>query len=518
LEEFPRHPGNRGGEQDMSEIIINSTPQETRIALVENGEVVELFFERKKERGILGNIYKGKVVRVLPGMESAFVDIGMEKAAFLYVSDVFHPMDEYQELFLQGEEEPADSLASRETNEPRHIEDLLTEGQEILVQVSKEPIGTKGCSVTSLISIPGRYLVLMPFADHIGISRRIEDDQERDRLRSIAEEIRSQRMGLIVRTAAEGVARADIAADLEYLLKVWKTILKAKNGTSAPFLIHEEPDICVRAVRDLLSGDVRRIIVDSDETYGKIREFLDFYLPDPSFSLEHYQGFQPIFDYYNIELEIHRAMGKKVWLKSGGYIVIEQTEALVAIDVNTGRFVGKRNLEETILQTNLEAAKEIAYQLRLRNIGGIIIIDFIDMEKIENREKVFNALKEHLKKDKAKTNVLKISELGLVQMTRKRTRESLCKTISEECPYCEGTGRVRSRYSICYDILRELKRIRNQSNGHNKVLIHVHEDVADILLNEEAQMVDLLQMETGNEIIIRSAKDLHVEQYEIICL
>jgi len=501
----------------MSEIIINSTPQETRIALVENGEVVELFFERKKDRGILGNIYKGKVVRVLPGMESAFVDIGMEKAAFLYVSEVFHPVDDYREMFLGDEDEPSEDFSAKKGSEPRHIEDLLTEGQEILVQVSKEPIGSKGCSVTSLVSLPGRYLVLMPFADHIGVSRRIEDSAERERLRTIAEEIQPRRMGLIARTAAEGVARADITADLNYLLKVWESILKAKNGASAPFLLHEEPDICVRAVRDLLSGDVRRIVADDKETYGKIKDFLDLYLPNPSCTLELYQGFQPVFDYYNIELEIHRAMGKKVWLKSGGYIVIEQTEALVAIDVNTGRFVGKRNLEETILQTNLEAAREIAYQLRLRNIGGIIIIDFIDMEKAENREKVFNALKEHLRKDKAKTNVLKISELGLVEMTRKRTRESLCKTISEECPYCEGTGRIRSRYSICYDILRELKRLHNQSNG-NKVLIHVHEDVADILLNEEAQMVDLLQIETGHEIIIRPAKDLHIEQYEIICL
>jgi ribonuclease G len=500
----------------MSEIIINSTPQETRIALVENGEVVELFFERKKEKGILGNIYKGKVVRVLPGMESAFVDIGLEKAAFLYVSEVFHPADDYQEMFL-GSDESLEEMGAKGRNEPRHIEDLLTEGQEILVQVAKEPIGSKGCSVTSLLSLPGRYLVLMPFSDHIGVSRRIKDSGERERLRNTAEEIQPKGMGLIARTASEGVAPADISSDLSYLLKVWQTILKAKNGASAPFLIHEELDICVRAVRDLLSGDIRRIVVDSHETFGKIKKFFDLYLPNPSCSLELYQGIQPIFDYYNVELEIHRALGKKVWLKSGGYIVIEQTEALVAIDVNTGRFVGKRNLEETILQTNLEAAKEIAYQLRLRNIGGIIIIDFIDMEKAENREKVFNALKEHLTKDKAKSNVLKISELGLVEMTRKRTRESLCKTISEECPYCEGTGRVRSRYSICYDILRELRRLRNQSNG-NKVLIHVHEDVADILLNEEAQMVDLMQVETGHEIVIRPAKDLHVEQYEIICL
>lgn len=501
----------------MSEIVINATPQETRIALIENGDVVELFFERKKERGILGNIYKGRVARVLPGMESAFVDIGMEKAAFLYVSEVYHPSDEYQELFLEETDEFFEDARRNGRRESRHIGDLLTEGQEILVQVSKEPIGSKGCSVTSLISLPGRYLVLMPYADHVGVSRRIEDGTERERLREIAREIRPSHVGLIVRTAAEGVAPADISADMNYLLKVWQAILKTKNGTSAPYLVHEEPDICVRAVRDLFSGDVRRIIVDNEDTYRKITDFLDLYLPDPSCRIDLYQGLQPIFDYYNIELEIRRAMDKKVWLKSGGYIVIEQTEALVAIDVNTGRFVGKRNLEETILQTNLEAAREIVYQLRLRNIGGIIIIDFIDMEKAENREKVFNALKEHLKKDKAKTNVLKISELGLVEMTRKRTRESLCKTISEECPYCEGTGRVRSRYSICYDILRELKRLRNQSNG-NKILIHVHKDVADILLNEEAQMVDLLQEEIGHEITIRSTDDLHIEQYEIICL
>ncbi len=504
----------------MSDIIINATPQETRIALVENGDVVELFLERKLERGILGNIYKGKVVRVLPGMESAFVDIGMEKAAFLHVSEVCHPSDEYQSLFLEmaGEIPDIPDRPSRNGKKNgRHIGDLLTEGQEILVQVSKEPIGTKGCSVTSFVSLPGRYLVLMPYADHVGISRRIEESAERDRLREIAESIRPGNMGLIVRTAAERAARADLEADLNYLLKVWEGILRAKKGASAPFLIHEEPDICVRVVRDLLSGDVRRIVVDQEETSRRITDFLNLYLPDPSCRIELYQGLQPIFDYFNIELEIRRALDKKVWLKSGGYIVIEQTEALVAIDVNTGRFVGKRNLEETILQTNLEAAREIVYQLRLRNIGGIIIIDFIDMEKPENREKVFNTLKEHLKKDKARTNVLKISELGLVEMTRKRTRESLCKTISEECPYCEGTGRVRSRYSICYDILRELKRLRNQANG-KKVLIHVHPDVADILLNEEAQMVDLLQEEIGHEIMIRSADDLHIEQYEIISL
>lgn len=510
-------PRLKGERIVVSEIIINATPQETRIALVENGDIAELFFERNKDRGILGNIYKGKVVRILPGMESAFVDIGMERAAFLYVSDVFHPNDDYQKLFLEEMDEPFDNVRRNGKDDSLHIGDLLMEGQEILVQVSKEPIGTKGCSVTSLISLPGRYLVLMPFADHVGISRRIEDNAERDRLRQITEEIRPDHMGLIVRTAAEGAARADIKTDLNYLLKVWQRILKAKNGSSAPFLIHEEPDICVRAVRDLFSGDVHRIIVDSEDTYRKIRDFLELYLPNPSCSMELYQGLQPIFDFYNIELEIRKAIDKKVWLKSGGYIVIEQTEALVAIDVNTGRFVGRRSLEDTILQTNLEAAREIAYQLRLRNIGGIIIIDFIDMEKAENREKVFNALKEHLKKDKAKSNVLKISELGLVEMTRKRTRESLCKTISEECPYCEGTGRVRSRYSICYDILREIKRLRNQSNGH-RVLIHAHQDVADILLNEEAQMIDLLQEETGHEITVRAAKNLHIEQYEIICL
>jgi ribonuclease G len=502
----------------MSEIIINSTPQETRIALVENGDVVELHLERKKERGILGNIYKGKVVRVLPGMESAFVEIGFEKAAFLHVSDVYHPDDEYKELFLGEWDEALDfETPDEKGSKKRHIGDLLTEGQEILVQVSKEPIGSKGSSVTSLLSLPGRYLVLMPFADHVGISRRIEDEAERSRLKKIAQTLQPEKMGLIVRTAAEGVTAQDIEADMNYLLKVWDSILKAKNKVPAPYLIHEEPDICVRAVRDLFSGDTHNVVVDDKETHEKILEFFDLYLPNPSCTLELYQGGQPIFDYYDIEMEIRRASGKKVWLKSGGYIVIEQTEALVAVDVNTGRYVGKRNLEETILRTNLEASREIAYQLRLRNVGGIIIIDFIDMEKSENREKVFHALKEHLKKDKARTNVLKISEFGLVEMTRKRSRESLWKTISEECPYCEGTGRIRSRYAICYDILREIKRLKNQANGHS-ILIRVNPEVADILLNEEAQMMDSLQAETGREITIRSEKDLHMEQFEIVTL
>jgi len=503
----------------MNEIIINSTPQETRIALVENGDVVELHFERKKERGVLGNIYKGKVARVLPGMESAFIGIGLEKAAFLHVSDVYQLTDEYRELFLDEWDEDLDNFETpaNKVSKKRYIGDLLTEGQEILVQVSREPIGSKGSSVTSLISIPGRYLVLMPFADHIGISRRIEDEAERNRLKEICETLRSENMGLIARTAAEGVAAPDIEADAHYLLKVWDSILETKDRVSAPFLIHEEPDICVRVVRDLFSGDTHSVIVDDKDTYEKISSFFDLYLPNPSCNLELYQGEQPIFDHYDIEMEIKRASGKKVWLKSGGYIVIEQTEALVAVDVNTGRYVGKRNLEETILRTNLEASREIAYQLRLRNVGGIIIIDFIDMEKAENREKVFRALKEHLKKDKARTNVLKISEFGLVEMTRKRTRESLWKTISEECPYCEGTGRIKSRYAICYDILREIQRLKNQKNGH-KILIHVNPEVADILLNEEAQMVDSLQEETGREITIRSGKDLHMEQYEIVTL
>ncbi|MBI5967407.1 MAG: Rne/Rng family ribonuclease, partial [Deltaproteobacteria bacterium] len=413
-----------------NEILINISSGETRVALLESGVLVELYLERRSEQGISGNIYKGRVVRVLPGMQAAFVDIGLDKAAFLYVTDVHQEFDDL-ELLMRAREEDGNGLYVNEEEEvpdlstPFQIEDLLHEGQEILVQVSKEPLGSKGARITSHISLPGRHLVLMPMVDNIGVSRRIENEAERRRLREIIQRIKPADCGLIVRTASEGKGEADLYQDLDFLLKMWNNVQKRKAASPVPSLVHKDLDITLRAIRDLFTQEVERVVIDSPEEYRKILDFCETFIPQLKSSVELYEKEEPLLDYYGIEMEISRALGRRVWLKSGGYIVIDMTEALTVIDVNTGRFVGKRNLEDTILKTNLEAVKEIAYQLRLRNIGGIIIIDFIDMEKVSSREKVFQALMEALKKDKSKTNILKISELGLVEMTRKRTRESL---------------------------------------------------------------------------------------------
>ena len=393
-----------------SELVINTTSHETRIALIENGTIAELYIERSRIKGIVGNIYKGRVIRVLPGMQAAFVDIGMEKAAFLYVADVFDAIEEY-ETFLDANEKKEESGDGREFQPVMHpIEDLLQEGQELLVQVSKEPIGTKGARITSHISLPGRHLVYMPTVDHVGISRRIEDEAERERLREIVERIKPAGSGFIVRTVSEGKSEEDLASDLRYLTQLWNEIAGRKENAGVPSLVHSDLDVTQKVVRDILTDQVDRIVVDAKPEHDKIVQFITTFMPKMKYSIELYEEDEPIFDHYGLEVDISRALGRKVWLKSGGYIIVEQTEALTAIDVNTGRFVGKHNLEDTILKTNLEAVKEIAYQLRLRNIGGIIIIDFIDMEKEVNREKVFTALEEALKADKSKTNILKISE------------------------------------------------------------------------------------------------------------
>ncbi|OGR30747.1 MAG: ribonuclease G, partial [Desulfuromonadales bacterium GWC2_61_20] len=402
------------------ELVINTTSHETRVALIENGHIAELYIERNRERGIVGNIYQGKVIRVLPGMQAAFVDIGLEKAAFLYVADVLDEM-EAVEQFVDGQPQharPADGSEEGPVLPP--IEELLDEGEELLVQIAKEPLGTKGARITSHISLPGRHLVYMPTVDHIGISRRIENEEEKDRLRGIIEAIRPPGTGFIVRTAAEGKSDEDLLADMEFLVGLWQDISRRRENRSAPALIHSDLDVTSKVLRDILTEDVDRIVVDSQVEHDKIVAFIDTFMPKLKYVIDLYDSEEPIFDAFGLEVEIARALGRKVWLKSGGYIIIEQTEALTAIDVNTGRFVGKHNLEDTILKTNLEAVKEIAFQLRLRNIGGLIIIDFIDMEKEAHREKVHSALEEALRIDKAKTNILKISELGLAEMTRKR--------------------------------------------------------------------------------------------------
>ncbi len=501
------------------EILINVNSGETRVALLEGGVLVELYIERSSEQGISGNIYKGRVVRVLPGMQAAFVDIGMEKAAFLYVTDV-HQGFEDLELLMRAREEDGNRSLPQDEDEivnldiPFHIEDLLHEGQELLVQVSKEPLGSKGARITSRISLPGRHLVLMPMVDHIGVSRRIENEAERRRLREILQKIKPAGFGLIARTASETKDESDLTQDLDFLMKMWASIQKCKATSPVPSQVHKDLDITLRAIRDLFTQEVEQVVVDSEGEYRKILDFCDAFMPQLKSSIEFYDKDEPLFDYHGIEIEISRALGRKVWLKSGGYVVIDMTEALTVIDVNTGRYVGKRNLEDTILKTNLEAVKEIAYQLRLRNIGGIIIIDFIDMEKESSREKVFQVLTEALKKDKSKTNILKISELGLVEMTRKRTRESLGRILSERCFYCEGRGFLKSRSAIGQEILREIQRDIRDLRGDN-ISVDVHPSVANLLYDEARGELEKLEKRFGKRILVSGKNEFHLEQYQI---
>ncbi|MDH3997307.1 MAG: Rne/Rng family ribonuclease [Desulfuromonadales bacterium] len=498
------------------ELVINTTSHETRIALLESGHIAELYIERNRELGIVGNIYRGRVIRVLPGMQAAFVDIGLEKAAFLYVADVLDEMEAVEHYVELGHRhEPHDDTSSEERPPLPPIEELLQEGQEILVQVAKEPIGTKGARITSHISLPGRNLVYMPTVDHVGISRRIEQEEERDRLKHLVDVMRPAGTGFIVRTAAEAKNGDELKGDMDYLVNLWDHISAHTEDQAAPCLIHSDLDVTSKVLRDILTEDVSRIVVDNPEEFRKIVKFLDTFMPGHHFKVEQYQGEEPIFDTFSLEVEIARALGRKVWLKSGGYIIIEQTEALTAVDVNTGRFVGKHNLEDTILKTNLESVKEIAFQLRLRNIGGLIIIDFIDMEKEAHRENVHATLEEALKNDKSKTNILKISELGLVEMTRKRVRESIGRTLCEACPYCEGKGYVKSRTTTVFEIFRELKREMRTAPGYRMTLL-VHPDIASLLYDDERPGIEELEKKFEKQITINARPTFHLEQFEVI--
>lgn len=556
-----------------TEIVINAAREETRVAVLENRVLSELYIDRRKDQGIVGNVYKGRVVKVLPGMQAAFVDIGQEKAAFLYVDDITVHMDDYSR-FLDEEEEkkeeapeplertevaeaadaaltqppmtaPSDAVgeggeeapdgeesAERESPETetrppsrpkprragnRAIEDLLQEGQEIMVQVTKEPMGTKGPRVTMYISLPGRYLVFMPNVNHVGVSRRIGRDDERGRLKDLIYRLRKPGSGYIVRTVSEGMTEDEVKADMAFLDLVWKNTLKKKETMSAPAMLHNDLDLIFRTIRDLFTHKVDRLIVDAKAEYERIKEFVNTFMPDLSSRVELYDREEPLFDNLEIELEISKALGRKVWLKSGGYIVIDHTEALTVIDVNTGRFVGKRHLEDTILKTNLEAVKEIAYQLRLRNIGGLIVIDFIDMERERNREKVYNLLQEALNKDRAKSRILRISELGLVEMSRERTREDLLRILCEPCSYCEGRSYTKSAATVCYELFREIRKI-GSSPKSKKVIIGVHPDVANLLYDEERQSIDELEREFHKKVIIKADSNLHIEQYDITTL
>lgn len=493
-------------------LIINVTEHETRVALLEDGTIVEIFIERGDDSNVAGNIYKGRVQRVLPGMQAAFVDIGLNQAAFIYVDDVTcNDYKEFEQIFDAGAANHTSSPIERDS---RHIEELITEGQEIMVQVAKSPIGTKGPRVTSYISLPGRFLVLMPTSDHIGISRCIENESERERLKNMVLDLRKEPYGYIVRTVSEGIYEEKLAKEMSFLNNLWENIQRRHKSAPAPSLLHQELTVSLRAVRDLLTNEAEKLIIDSRSGSESILSFLDTFMPSLKDSVELYEGSEPIFDAYNIEGDISRALRRKVWLKSGGYIVIEHTEALVSIDVNTGRYVGKHNLEETILKTNLEAVKEIAYQIRLRDIGGIIIIDFIDVEKKSNQEKIFNALKKAVAKDRRKSHILPMSEMGLIQMTRKRTRRPLTRMLCEPCFYCDGEGFLASRQTICYNIYREILRDAASMVGVGLTL-KVNPKVADLLLCEENHIITSLEQILGKRIVIYPNSQLHMEEFDI---
>ncbi|HQU13960.1 MAG TPA: Rne/Rng family ribonuclease, partial [Thermodesulfobacteriota bacterium] len=474
-------------------IVVNAAPYETRVATLESGVLVELLIERGEDRNTVGNIYNGKVIRVLPGMQAAFVDIGMDKAGFLFAGDFVTPPLEFD---TDPAEEPVlpEEIGIRPARFPQDtfvppIEGLIREGQHLLVQVAKEPLGTKGARITSHITLPGRHL-----------------------LTKIVETIRPEGMGAIVRTAAEGRSEAELKADMDYLVRLWETIRKRSESAAAPVLIHRELSLSLRAVRDLFSSESDRIAVDSREEYDRIRSFASQFFPRIQDRIELFGGPEPIFDHYGIEIEVTRALDKKVWLKSGGYIVIEQTEALTVVDVNTGKYVGRSSLEETTAKINLEAVKEIVYQLRLRNIGGIIIIDFIDMKNEENREKVYNALVDALRADRSKTTICKISELGLVEMTRKRVRESLGRSLSDACPYCSGEGVIKSKKTICYDVFRALERQALILSG-KQVSLYVHPALAEELFGEERRFLEILEQRYGMKVNISASDKYHIEQY-----
>lgn len=507
-----------------NELIINVRPYETRVALVENGVVLELHVERKTGRKLMGNIYRGRVVRVLPGMHAAFVYIGLEKAAFIYVADVYNDLMDFEQTMLMSDrpikKEPdvvdSERTRSNQINDtPFQIEDLLHEGQDIMVQVTKEPLGNKGPSVTSHISLPGRHLVLMPTVDRIGISRRIEDKEERERLKDIIHEIKPDDLGIIVRTVSEGVSKDKLKSEMDFLLKLWSNLQAKMEKRSKPGLLHHDLSASLRAVRDLFAREVNRMVVDSREEYANMMEFMDSFAPELKHSVTLFEGPVPIFDFFGIEMETSRAHENKKRLKSGGYIVTEQTEALTAIDVNTGSYVGERNLEETILKTNLEAVKEIACQLRFRDIGGLIVIDFIDMEKRSNRESVFIALKDALRKDKAKTKILPMSDLGLLEMTRERTRTNLNGMLTEACPYCKGRGTIKSKKTICHEIFRRLEREYSTRQDGGLIHILVSTEIENVFKEEEQESIIDLQKHLNKRIVITAKEDFHMERYEI---
>ena len=482
------------------EILMNITPMESRVAVVENGVLQEVHVERTQRRGIVGNIYKGKVVRVLPGMQAAFVDIGLERAAFIHASEI----------------------SAREGNAVEPISALVHEGQTLVVQVTKDPIGTKGARLTTQLSIPSRYLVYMPRTSHVGISLRIEDEAERERLKQVVAECVAaegikETGGFILRTAAEGAGSDEILMDIRYLRRLWEQIDGQMKTVGAPTLIYEDLSLPMRTLRDLVNPRIEKIRIDSRENFQKVQQFVDELMPELGEQLEHYPGERPIFDLYSVEDEIQKALERKVMLKSGGYLIIDPAEAMTTIDVNTGAFVGHRTLEETIFKTNLEAATAIARQLRLRNLGGIIIIDFIDMVDAEHRRQVLRTLEKSLSKDHAKTTVYDFSPLGLVEMTRKRTVESLQRQLGESCGACGGRGIVKTVETVTYEIFREIVRAVRQFEA-DRLLVIASPKVVSMITDEESAAVVELEEFLGKSIRFQSDDQYLQEQFDVVLL
>ena len=559
------------------EMIISSSDQETRVAILEDDQVVEVFIERERQRGVVGNIYKGRVSKVLPGMQSSFVDIGLERDAFLYVSEVVNTVEEFERLESGDEEdgEPSDTPApvavivpavdsdpevsvqpaalpphgverrsrervssqapagsaspapradarpDRDRDRPQpKIEDLLKEGQEVLVQVVKEPLGTKGARLTSHATMPGRFLVFMPTVDHVGVSRKIESREERARLRGIVREFREQHGftgGVIIRTAASGRSKDDILSDLTYFHQVWTEIREKMEGRRPPALLFQEQSLVIKLLRDLLTDDYTAVRIDNELEYRRVIALVERIMPNLVPRVKLYTKEFPILEEYGVQAEIDKALRSKVWLKSGGYLVINQTEALVAIDVNTGRYVGKRTgrLEDTIVKTNLEAVKEIVRQLRLRDLGGIIVLDLIDMEEKKNRQKVFQEVEKELRKDRSPSKALQVSDFGLVIVTRKRVKQSLERQLTEPCPYCSGSGLIKSSSTICYEILAEMQKIVGDLDGQS-VILRVNPDIARALKEEESAIFRELQRAVGKPITLKPDTHLHHEQFDVM--
>ena len=586
------------------EMVISSTPHETRVAILEDDQAVEIFIEREHSRGVVGNIYKGRVSKVLPGMQSAFVDLGLERDAFLYVTDVISPTEEaleddeelvpapVPEAAASGEPVPEDGangvVASNEatngaisqdaaqeleaaegpeapetalnddaapaaaeptppngtsvaaaTGAPRNrqtdrrrperqaptarIEDLVKEKQEIVVQVVKEPLGTKGARITCHLSLPGRFLVYMPTVDHIGVSRKIDSRDERKRLRTIVQRFREQSGlpgGVIIRTAAAHRSEEDLTADLTYFQQVWTEIQRRRENDRTPAVLFREESLVTKLLRDLLTEQFTAIRIDDETEHRRVMSLVNRIMPNMAARVKRYTKDYPIFDEYGVQAEIDKALRSKVWLKSGGYIVINQTEALVAIDVNTGRYVGKKSagrLEDTIVKTNLEAVKEIIRQIRLRDLGGIIVLDFIDMEDKKNRQRVAQAVEQELRKDRAPSKAVQVSDFGLIIITRKRVKSSLERTLTEPCPYCTGTGTIKTSATICYDILTEVKKVSTDLDGYSLV-IRVNPEIARALRDESRGVFKELESTVGRPVTIRSDEQMHHEQFDLMAI